>query len=92
MSQSFRNTLLLHRADQLVRSAKTEKVCVSNWGSDINWMEQYHILKAKTYLRGLFYKILTSSSQFYEIQSGGWLTIVLHVTKTKTVRKRELNL
>ena len=91
MSQSFRNTLFLYRADQLVRSAKNERVCVSNWGSDIDWMEQYHILKAKTCLRGLFYKILTSSSQFFEIQSGGWLTIVLHMTNTKTVRNRELN-
>ena len=32
-----------------------------------------------------------SSRQFYEIQSGGWLKEVLHVTKTKTVRKWELN-
>ena len=40
--------------------------------------------------RGLSPKILGSSSQFYEFQIGGWRKKV-HVVKTSTIRKWELN-
>ena len=42
-------------------------------------------------LRGLLLKIFGSSTQLYEIQTGGWPTEVLHVVKTRDVRKWELN-
>ena len=54
-------------------------------------MEQHQILKARVCIRGLLSKILRSSSECYEIQSGGSPREVLHVTKTKNVRKLELN-
>ena len=66
-------------------------MCVSNQGSDIDRMGQDQIVKASVCLRGLLSKILRSPSQFYEIQSGGWPREVLHVTKTKTVRKWKSN-
>ena len=54
-------------------------------------MEQYHIVKAGVHFRGLLFKIIRSSSQFYEIQTRGWPNEVWLVTKTKTIRKWELN-
>ena len=66
-------------------------MCVSNWGSDIDRMEQHQIVKARVCLGELLSKILRSSRQFYKIQNGGWPREVLHVTKRKTVRKWELN-
>ena len=58
---------------------------LSNRGSDIDRME------TRVCLRKLLSKFLRSSSQLYEIQVRGWPGEVLHVTKTKTVRKWELN-
>ena len=43
------------------------------------------------WFRGPSPKILGSSSQFYEIQIGVWRKKVLHVVKTRTIRKWELN-
>ena len=42
--------------------------------------------------RGLLSEILRSSSQFYEIQAGGWQREVLPVAKTKIIRRWELNI
>ena len=64
---------------------------LSNRGSDIDRMEEYQIVKTRVCLRKLLSKFLRSSSQLYEIQVRGWPGEVLHVTKTKTVRKWELN-
>ena len=88
-SQSCRNTVLLHTVDQLVRNAKNETVCVPNWGLDKDRMELYQIVKARVCLRGLLPKILRSSSQFYEIQSGDWPSVACD--QEKTVGKWELN-
>ena len=55
-------------------------------------MEQYRIVKAGVCYRGLLSKILRNLSQLYKIQTGGWpREVVLHVTKTKTITKWELN-
>ena len=54
-------------------------------------MERYWIVKAGVCFRGLLSKILRNSIQFYEIQTG-WLREVLHVTKTQTIRKWELDI
>ena len=83
-SQNCRNTLLLDTVDQIA-------VCISNQGSDIDWMERYQIVKARVSFRGILSKILRSSSQFNESQTGGCLREVLNVAKTKTIRKWELN-
>ena len=64
---------------------------ISNQGSEIDWMERCHIVKARMYFRELLTKILRGSSQFCEIQTGGWPGEVLHVAKTKTIRRWELN-
>ena len=48
--------------------------------------------EARVCFRGPLSKILRSSSQFYEIQAGGWQREVLHVAKTKTIRRWELNI
>ena len=91
-SQSCRYTFPLHTVDQLVKSPKKlDAVYLSNRESDIVWMEEYQIVKTRVCLRRLLSKFLRSSSQFYQIQVGGWPGEVLHVTKTKTVRKWELN-
>ena len=83
-SQNCRNTLLFDTVDQIA-------VCISNQGSDIDWMERYQVVKARVSFRRILSKILRSSSQFNEIQIGGWLREVLNVAKTKTIRKWELN-
>ena len=70
---------------------KRDAVYLSNRGSDIDRMEEYQIVKTRVCLRRLLSNFLRSSSQFYEIQVGGWPGEVLHVTNTKTVRKWELN-
>ena len=47
-SQNCRNTLLLHTADQLVKSSKKwGALCISNRGSDIDQMDRYQIVKAR---------------------------------------------
>ena len=70
---------------------KWNAVCISNQGSDVDWMERYQIVKARVCFQGLLSKILRRLSQFYEIQTGGWPREVLHVAKTKTIRRWELN-
>ena len=66
-------------------------MCISNQGSDVDWMERYQTVKARVCVQGLLSKILRRLSQFYEIQTGGWPREVLHVAKTKTIRRWELN-
>ena len=66
-------------------------MCISNQGSDVDWMERYQTVKARVCFQGLLSKILRRLSQFYEIQTGGWPREVLHVAKTKTIRRWELN-
>ena len=70
---------------------KWDAVCISNRGSGIDRMERYQIVKTGVFFRGLLSKILRSSSQFCEIQTGGWSREVFHVIKKKTIRKWELN-
>ena len=53
---------------------------------------RHRLGEARVCFRGLLSKILRSSSQFYEIQAGGWQREVLHVAKTKTIRRWELNI
>ena len=48
-------------------------------------------MKARVCFQVLLSKIPRSSSQFYEIQTGGWPREVLHVAKTKAIRRWELN-
>ena len=66
-------------------------MCIFSQGSDIDWMEQNQIVKARVFFRGLLSKILRSLNQFHEIQTGGWPREVLHVVKTKPIRRLELN-
>ena len=71
---------------------KLDAVCISNEGSDIDWIEQYQTVKARVCFQVLLSKKLRSSSQLHKIQTGVWPGEVLHVAKTKTIRKRELNI
>ena len=54
-------------------------------------MDQYQIVKVWVRSGDLLPKIIGSSSELYEIQTGGWPKEVLHVVKTKTIQKWELN-
>ena len=56
-----------------------------------HWMNRYLSAKAWLCFRGLLPRILGSSSQFHEIQIGGWPMEVLHMVKTRTIRKWKLN-
>ena len=68
-----------------------DAVCISNEGSDIDWIEQYQTVKARVCFQVLLSKKLRSSSQLHKIETGVWPREVLHVAKTKTIRKWELN-
>ena len=61
--------------------------CISNQRSDMDWMERYQIVKARACFRGLLSKIFRSLSQFFEIETRGWPKEVLHMAKTKTIRR-----
>ena len=59
---------------------------------DTDWMNRCQTVKAWVCFRRLLPKILGSLGQFYEIQIGGWPREVLHVVKTRTIRKLDLNI
>ena len=57
-SQNCRDTLLLHTAGQLVGAQKKDAFYISNWGSGIDRMERYQIIKAGTSVRAGFHNVL----------------------------------
>ena len=77
-----------------MRSEKNKTLLyLSEPGLDKNWMGQYQTAKAWMCFQGLLSKIVGSSSQFLELQTGGRLKEVLHVVlKTRTIRRWELNI
>ena len=82
----------MHTVDQLVKGAKNEILFYLS-AVVIRHTLNGPISDCKRWvcLRGLLPKIFGSSTQLYEIQTGGWPTEVLHVVKTRDVRKWELN-
>ena len=62
------------------------------WNVYIQAGIRHRLGEERVRFRGLLSEILRSSSQFYEIQAGGWQREVLPVAKTKTIRRWELNI
>ena len=80
--KNYRNSLPLHRVDQLVRSAKKWDAVLSIWTGDQTHTEWYHTVKAFVCFRELLPKILGSSNK---------LVKRLNVVKRRTIIIWELN-